>query len=125
MDGFTPDKILITSIFTYWSKYVWDTVSYYRELFPKSEILIGGIYVTLHNQTKEFQDLASKFDVKCHNGLHEEAEKHLPDYSLLDEDVEYHATHMMRGCIRRCKFCGTWRLEPKLIYKSKKEIIIY
>ena len=40
---FKPSVVLITSIFTYWSQYVWETVAYYRDLFPKSEITIGGI----------------------------------------------------------------------------------
>ena len=30
---------------------------------------------------------------------------------------------MMRGCIRRCKFCGTWKLEPKLIHKTSRQVI--
>jgi hypothetical protein len=29
----------------------------------------------------------------------------------------------MRGCIRRCKFCGTWRIEPKLTAKDEKQLI--
>ena len=43
---FEPSLILVTSIFTYWSKYVWDTIEYYRILFPKAEIVLGGIYAT-------------------------------------------------------------------------------
>jgi len=120
---FTPDKILITSLFTYWSQYVWDTVAYYRNLFPKAKICIGGIYVTLHHKTKEFQRLAKQYRVQVNVGLNLKAEKYLPDYSLLNGKIEYHAIHAMRGCIRRCKFCGTWRLEPKMTYKNTKEII--
>ena len=119
---FKPDVIGITSLFTYWSKYVWDAVEYYRRLFPNSEIIIGGIYVTLHYNTEEFQKLAKKYNVKWHVGTHKEAEKFLPDYSLIPP-VEYHLTHAMRGCIRRCAFCGTWRIEPELIHK-KTELLI-
>ena len=120
---FKPDKILITSLFTYWSKYVWNTVAYYRNLFPKTKISIGGIYVTLHHKNKEFKYLAKQYKVETKVGLDKNAEKCLPDYSLLEGKINYHATHLMRGCIRRCKFCGAWRLEPKIIYKNAEEIV--
>ena len=121
-NGFIPDKILITSLFTYWSKYVWDSVAHYRKLFPNAEITIGGIYVTLHCDRKDFREKAEKFNVKWHKGLHKEAEKFIPDYSLIPE-VDYHAMHAMRGCIRKCKFCGVWKLEPDRTYKTAREVI--
>jgi len=119
---FIPDSILITSLFTYWSSYVWEAVSHYRKLFPEANILIGGIYVTLHHDTSKFKKLQRKFKVKKNLGLHLRAENYLPDYSLVKKTNEYHATHAMRGCVRNCSFCGTWRIEPKLIYKTDEDI---
>ncbi len=46
--GFVPDEILVTSLFTYWSKQVWDCIANYRQEFPKAIIKLGGIYATLH-----------------------------------------------------------------------------
>lgn len=123
LDYFNPNQILITSIFTYWSHYIWDTVKHYRGLFPKSKILIGGIYVTLHHNYPEFRKLVNRYKANIHVGLHEQAEKFLPDYTLLYSDTEYHLMHGMRGCIRRCKFCGTWRVEPRLMFKKPAEIV--
>jgi hypothetical protein len=120
--GFIPNEILVTSIFTYWSNYVWDSISHYRNLFPNSVIRLGGIYATLHADKEKFKNLAKKYKVVISKGIDEEAEKYLPDYSLI-RNIEYHATHMMRGCIRRCKFCGTWKIEPKMTFKSKEDII--
>lgn len=121
---YKPNCILITSLFTYWSKYLWGAVAHYRELFPKVVIEVGGIYVTLHHNTPAFKNKAKEFRVKWHVGLHKGAEKMLPDYSLLNgETYDYHATHAMRGCIRRCAFCGTWRIEPNLTYKTSDELI--
>ncbi len=117
-----PKKILVTSIFTYWSKYVWDVIIYYRSIFPESEILLGGIYATLHSGTEKFNNLVKQYRVEVHVGLDKEAENFLPDYSFLP-GVDYHATHMMRGCIRRCSFCGTWKIEPERTNKSREEII--
>lgn len=120
--GFVPDEICVTSIFTYWSNYVWDCISYYRELYPHALIRLGGIYATLHAEKEKFRQLANKFNVLVYKGINSEAEKYLPDYSVLPQ-VDYHATHMMRGCIRKCSFCGTWKLEPKRTNKAKEEII--
>ncbi len=120
---FIPDEILITSLFTYWSKYVWDSVEHYRKIFPKSKIKLGGIYVTLHHATPEFVEKAKKFKIIVYSGVHKEAEKILPDYSLIEGEIDHHITHAMRGCIRKCKFCGTWKIEPKLKYKSAEELI--
>ena len=119
--GLQPDEILVTSIFTYWSKYVWDNIRYYREMFPEAIIRLGGIYATLHTNQKKFKKLARELNVKIYQGIHKKAEQYLPDYSLLTK-VDYHATHMMRGCIRRCAFCGTWILEPERTNKSKTKI---
>lgn len=121
--GFIPDKILITSLFTYWSRYVWDSVDHYREQFPDSEIILGGIYVTLHHGTAKFKANAKKYRVKYKTGLSDKAEKYLPDYSLIEGPVDYHLTHTMRGCFRRCTFCGTWKLEPTIQEKNEQVLI--
>jgi len=120
---FKPDRILITSLFTYWSKYVWDAVKHYRKLFPNSKIILGGIYITLHYNTSKFKKLALNYKVSSHIGLHDCAERFLPDYSLLNGEINHHTMHIMRGCIRKCKFCGVWKLEPKIINKDTKEIV--
>lgn len=120
--GFIPNEILITTLFTYWSKYVWECVAHYRKLFPTCKIQLGGIYATLHAKTEKFQKLLKEYDIINHIGTHDEAEKYYPDYSLIPE-IDYHATHMMRGCIRRCSFCGTWKIEPKIVNKTKEQII--
>lgn len=123
-EEFIPDEILITSLFTYWSKYVWNSVEHYRKLFPKSRIELGGIYVTLHNKTPEFIEKAKKFKItSSYSGVHKEAERFLPDYSLLGGEVDHHITHTMRGCIRRCTFCGTWKIEPKLKHKTAEQVV--
>jgi len=120
---FRPSLILVTSIFTYWSKYVWDAVEHYRNLFPKAEIVLGGIYATLHHDKKNFKEKLSCYDVKSYVGLHTEAEKYYPDYSLLNGDIGHHVTHAMRGCIRKCSFCGVWKIEPKRLYKTSEKLI--
>ena len=40
--GFTPDRILITSLFTYWSQHVHEAAAFYHGAYPRAAIEIGG-----------------------------------------------------------------------------------
>ncbi len=109
--GFNPDRILITSSFTYWSKYVHEAAHFYHNAYPSAKMEIGGIYASLMpRDCKERSPFAAVYP-----GLYREgaAEKVGLDYSLLPEDLDYQIIHTSRGCTRRCTFCGTWRIEPE------------
>jgi len=117
---FYPDQIKVTSLFTYWAKYVKESVEYYRGLYPKASIEVGGIYASLmpkHCKTYTGCD-------KVNHGLYKKgiAEHYKPAYDLVD--VDYQIVHASRGCFRHCNFCGTWKIEPKVTYKKtlKEEI---
>lgn len=119
--GFVPDEIWVTSLFTYWSKYFWDSVEFYRYSYPQSKIRAGGIYVSLHFGKKDFIGNCRRFGVKPHFGLYLPAERCLPDYSLVTQNphpLDYQIVHSTRGCSRQCRFCYTWKLEPRLASKS-------
>ncbi len=127
----TPDLILITSYFTYWAKYVRQAVIYYKNLFPKVKIIVGGIYASL------MPEHCKKY-TKCDEvfvGIHEDAEKCKPSMSYIERyygEKDYQILHTSRGCIRTCKFCGAYKIEPKFTYKTsikdeitKKKLIFY
>lgn len=112
--GIIPDEIKITSLFTYWSKYVKDSVEYYRHLYPNAKIEVGGIYASLMPEhCKEYTgcDMVQKGTYR--SGV---AENSIPAYELVD--VDYQIIHASRGCFRHCSFCGTWKIEPEVTYKS-------
>lgn len=114
---FYPHQIRITSLFTYWASYVWGSVRFYKENYPKAKVVVGGIYASLMPEhCKE-----SGCD-KVFIGVHKGAERCEPAYELVD--VDYQIVHTSRGCVRRCKFCGTWKIEPEFTYKKsiKKEV---
>lgn len=118
--NFAPDKILITSLFTYWSKYVKDSVEFYKELYPNASIEVGGIYASLlPEHCKQY----TKCDIVS-VGLYADgkAEACKPAYDLIK--VDYQIIHASRGCFRHCNFCGVWKIEKNISYKSsiKKEI---
>jgi hypothetical protein len=127
---FVPDEIKVTSLFTYWSKYVSTSVLHYRELYPNSRIEVGGIFASLMPQ--ECKELSTCDSVKTGLYLNGAAENVDIDYSLLDSEVDYQIVHASRGCFRKCNFCGTWKIEPDVTYKksilseiTRRKLIFY
>jgi len=112
---FYPDQVMITSLFTYWSGFVRDSVNFYKQAYPNSEIIVGGIYATLMpDHCKEYTSCD-----KVYVGQHKTADKQTPAYDLVN--VDYQIIHGMRGCTRKCPFCGIWRLEH-LSFKNTLQI---
>lgn len=114
--GFIPDRVLITSVFTYWSEAVHRTAQFYHRAYPKAQIEIGGIYATLMPRDCRKR---SPFAI-VRRGLYRNgrAETVPLDYSLLPQPLDYQIIHTSRGCTRRCAFCGVWRVEPRFDCKT-------
>lgn len=108
---FQPNQVKITSLFTYWSNYVWESVKFYKETYPEAKVVVGGIYASLMSEHCRQSGCDEVFV-----GVDERVEKFKPAYDLVD--VDYQIVHTSRGCLRKCKFCGTWRIEPKFISKT-------
>src|SRR3989344_7664564 len=120
-----PDEIWVTSLFTYWSKYVRDSVQHYKALFPKAKVIVGGVYATLmpvHCKTYTGCDEVRKGTIDAVENF---TATHKLDYSLLEleneEPLDYQIVHASRGCFRKCSFCGVWKVEP--VITNKKTII--
>ncbi|WP_296885490.1 cobalamin-dependent protein [uncultured Methanobrevibacter sp.] len=125
-DDFIPDLICVTSIFTYWSKYVKNAVFYYKNKYKNVPIIVGGIYASL--MPKHCKEYTKCDDVIT--GYIKGAEEIIPAYDLVD--VDYQILHTSRGCIRKCGFCGTYIIEPEWVCKKtikneiiKKKLIFY
>ncbi len=120
-EKFIPNEIWITSLFTYWSQYVTNAVKFYKLNFPKARIIVGGIFASLLN-INEVKNITGCDDVV--QGVIKKAENSFPDYDLINKEngfkIDYQIIHTSRGCETKCKFCGTWKIEP--IFVSKKSI---
>lgn len=113
-----PDLIFVTSIFTYWSKYVVRAVLYYKNKYPNAKIIVGGVYASLMPEHCSKNTMCDEIIT----GPIPEVENCPPAYDLVD--VDYQIIHTSRGCIRQCGFCGTYIIEPDWLCKStiKEEI---
>lgn len=127
--SFTPDKIDITSLFTWDWKPVWRAVQYYKDLFPKAEVRLGGIYASLLPGHARL----SGADI-VHEGLAPEVEIFRPDYSLVP-GWKSSLLFATRGCPRKCGFCSVPKLEgaptqtegdiASLIHPDHKKVIFF
>lgn len=119
--GFRPDEIYITSLFTYGYEPVHDVISYYSSNYGKSRIIVGGIYATLcpEHLRRTFGN-----SIEIYEGLVEEVEDILPDYSLIPS-WNTSILFASRGCVRKCPFCSVPKIEPGFSAKRSIKHLIY
>ena len=120
------DEIWITTVFTFDIPY---SMAIIKEAKKRcNRVRVGGIAATL------LPDYFSELGVDVHCGLHPEAEKFSPDYSLLGDFPGYSITHTSRGCVRKCSFCMVKDVEPKFytrptwendVFPDSSKIIFY
>jgi hypothetical protein len=134
--NFNPDRIEITSLFTYAWKPVHEAIRFYHGKFHSARMRVGGIYASLMPRR-----LRSFFPfVNVNVGLCKEADGYLPAYDLLKEVKEWERwdstiLFTSRGCIRNCPYCIVPKLEGKIhgvvedlkryVYPDHKRIILW
>jgi len=115
-----PDFIFITSSMTYWYPGVFETIRLVRKRFPKTKIVLGGIYATLCNEhareksgadfvftgaiEKQIPELIATMGISENRAasIHDIA----PDYSLYHR-MHYGVVITSRGCPFNCTYCAT------------------
>ena len=114
---YTPvdeDAVCITSLFTYDSEIVDDTISEVQFLNPKANIYLGGVYASLmHKRISKLFPTITIF-----NGYSKELDSCVPDYSIdwqiKDPWDKFSFVFTSRGCPNRCAYCAVWKIEPDL-----------
>jgi hypothetical protein len=133
---FNPDRIEITSLFTYAWKPVHEVIKFYHSKFSSAKMKVGGIYASL--MPRRLRSFFPFIDINI--GLCEEADGYLPAYDLLKEVENWEKwdstiLFTSRGCIRSCPYCVVPKLEGKIrgvvedlerhIYPDHKRIILW
>lgn len=113
---FTPDIIYITTLFTYWRKFTIETIDFYKKVYPEAEIIVGGVDASLNSQDYEC------LGVRVYKGIFKEVEKVKPDYGYFTEEVSFQILNSTRGCIKRCPYCGTYKVDGPFTYKTSEEL---
>jgi hypothetical protein len=114
-----PDRIYVTSLFTYAWEPVHTIVKHYKSLYPHAELWLGGIYASLMPEHAKL----SGADL-IYYGLFVEAEDLMPAYDLVP-DWNGSIIFSSRGCLRNCGFCAVPKLEnkPSGLKYSIKELV--
>lgn len=129
-DGFVPNIIYITSLFTYAWEPVHDVIAYYSNKYRSAKIVVGGIYASLCPEHLR-EAFGERIDIRP--GVFQELDDLMPAYWLVPG---WHASIVFstRGCIRKCPFCSVHRLEPEfyarksirhLVYPGHKKVIFW
>jgi len=112
-----PFQIWITSLFTWDNKHVIECIKFYSRTYPKSEIRVGGIGVSLIEDELEIGS-----NVNIHKGLYLDAEFYSPDYTAtFGRKLNTSISLTSRGCKRGCGFCSVGSLEPKFFVRDNWE----
>jgi hypothetical protein len=133
---FDPDKIEITSLFTYAWQPVHKSIEFFHKKYPDAKIRVGGIYASIMPDR-----IKKNFPyIEVHSGLFEKSENYLPSYDILQSVEKWKGWNSSilftsRGCIRKCPFCVVPQLEGRIksvapnvqdfIFQGHKQIILW
>lgn len=104
-----PDVIYFSLIFLFDYKKDIEWVLTYRKQYNNSNIVVGGISVTLIPE--KFEKIFKDKNIEIFKGRDLELEKLKPDFDIANLDYSYGFT--MRGCPNKCDWCVVPRLEGK------------
>lgn len=112
----------ITTMFTYWSGTVIDAINFYKKMCPNAKIIAGGIYASIAPEHLTENSMVDEVMV----GVHPEADRLPPDYSILPRDNEkINNTQIVwasRGCARRCHWCFVHVIEPNIEFIEPDDV---
>jgi radical SAM superfamily enzyme YgiQ (UPF0313 family) len=136
-----PDLILVTSIMTYWYPGVSETIGLIKQVFPRTPVILGGLYTALyeeHARTNSPADVVAPHISDL--GILRLAEEHTgfamaPRYNPDDPDDRpfpafelQHSTNFVPllttiGCPFACPYCASHFLHPTMSRRSPAAVV--
>ncbi len=117
---YMPDQVYVTSIMTYWWESTRDVISLVKKVFPRSEVLVGGIYPTLcpeHAEEHTEADLVVGGEIR-------EASDLWTDLSVYGKPPPYAVVTASRGCPYDCAHCAQRKLNgPGVRHRSPEDVV--
>ena len=125
-----PDLILITSLMTYWYTGVQETTAILRRFFPRTAIILGGIYASLCDKhafknagadeifcgpaEEALLDLVAKYtqDRKTPRFNSHQLDTYPHPALDLQNQINYVPLLTSRGCPFKCTYCASHFLNP-------------
>ena len=137
-----PDLVLITSIMTYWYQGAKEAASVAREIYPRSKIIVGGIYPSLcyEHATANMRDADlvlrhTEID-RLYAYLEEELDYPLPfkpapyDFSALPypafdlyPSIPFVPLLTSYGCAFNCTYCATPYMHPRMVRRDPVHVL--
>ena len=128
---FKPDRICITSLFTWHLDKVCETYHNFKKKYPKADIKIGGVGASAMPE-----HIKQKTGIEPYVGILPEIDKMPPDYDMSDETRKLKESMVFttRGCPHKCQYCVVRMIEPEYyeingwedaIEPSKPQITIF
>jgi radical SAM superfamily enzyme YgiQ (UPF0313 family) len=126
-----PDLILVTSLMTYWYPGVEETIQILKEQFPRTPVVLGGIYARLCTEHARRNSRADDVVTDRGESIFQVIHKHtgcriVPRFDLADfacwpypglglqQRINYVPLLTARGCPFDCAYCASSYLEPRL-----------
>lgn len=136
-----PHLIMVTSLMTYWHGGVSETINLLRQTFPKTPILLGGIYASLcaeHARAASgadfvftgagegaVLDLTAKYTgfalTPCFNA--DDLDSYPYPAFDLQRYIGYVPLLTSRGCPFQCSYCASHVLEKRSLRRSPKNVV--
>lgn len=129
-----PDIILVTSGMTYWYKGVCEAIGILKDRFPKTPLLLGGIYATLCHEHAtrysgadnvfkgaDFRDMLRLISQKLNKDLDFAPGYFRGAYELYPK-LHYVSLRTSSGCPFKCSYCGWYLLNPRVFQRSPDNV---
>lgn len=117
------DLVCITSLFTYDSEIVINTINRSQSIYKDTPILIGGVFASLMPQY--IANSAQTDNIRIFTGCSKFLDKYPIDYTInwhvQKEWKDFSYMFTTRGCPNKCGFCAVWRMEDSRIIRNWKK----